>query len=64
MRLKPWISAGVRLAAATALTMSVSVSDHPLFASEQSTPAAQPAPATQPPPQRPLAVPALPASQS
>ncbi|HEX2343140.1 MAG TPA: TolC family protein [Vicinamibacterales bacterium] len=64
MRLKPWISAGVRLAAATALTMSVSVSDHPLFASEQSTPAAQPAPATQPPPQRPLAVPALPASQA
>jgi outer membrane protein TolC len=63
MRVKPSISACVRVAAAAALMMGLSATDHPLFASEQSPPAAQPAPTTQAPPQKPLAVPALPPSQ-
>jgi len=63
MRLKPSFTACARLAAAAALVAALSGYDQSLFASEQSPPAAQPA-AQAPPPQRPLAVPALPPSQA
>jgi outer membrane protein len=58
MQLKPSITACVRLTIATILAAGLSGNDQSLFASEQSAPAAQPAPP------QPLAVPALPPSQA